>query len=191
MAKKLLKKGYKGNYHKPNKKQQPNQDTTKSNQVYKKFASEKRFTSEKTAKSSAKDQRDFLSKRFHEQNRAKKNTNSKSRKEIEKEFLTDQQRTQLAKNVKYYSEYTNDQLKELLSKNRQLKTGSRTELLDRCAEGRLFGGLKKCPKCKGGNLNFELTTGGYFCKGFMDEGNKFQNCNYQSCTSERNAWMED
>jgi len=99
------------------------------------------------------------------------------------DYLSEDQKKQLTKNEKYYNSYTNDQLKELLMKNRQIKTGTREELLSRCAEMKLLGGLRKCPKCKKGNLKFKIKTGEYFCE---DDNS----CNYKSSTCERNNWIE-
>ena len=106
-----------------------------------------------------------------------------------KKYLSDEQEKQLAVNTKFYSDYTNDQLKELLAKNRQPKTGSRSELLNRCAEGKLLGGLRKCPKCKGGHLMFDFMSTEYSCKGYSGD-NGYVNCNYKSSTAERYPWQE-
>ena len=111
------------------------------------------------------------------------------------EFLTKDQKKDLLRNVKFYTHLSTDNLKELLAKNRQIKTGTRKELLDRCAEGRMMGGLKFCPKCKGGNLNFNQSTGEYFCRGFPDADDpkdmkKFKDCIYKSAFAERNKWVE-
>jgi len=115
----------------------------------------------------------------------KKFLSRQSKEEKVREFLSIDQKKQLAKYVQYYTQYANDKLKEILTINRQAKTGSRTDLLNRCAEGKMLGGLRNCPKCKGGNLNFNLKTGEYFCKGFE------KSCNYQSSTAERNPWVEE
>ena len=100
------------------------------------------------------------------------------------EYLSNKQKKELAKLMKDYSDFSVDQLKELLSKNRQEKTGSRVDLITRCSEGKLLGGLSDCPKCKGARLKFNIKTGEYFCK------NISKSCNYKSCTSERTPWVE-
>jgi len=105
-------------------------------------------------------------------------------KQIQTEYFSEEQKLQIAKNHKFYNDYTNDNLKELLSKNRQIKTGTRDDLLNRCAEMKLLGGLRFCPKCKKGNLKFNNLNGDYFC-----EGNS-KDCKYYSSTAERNAWID-
>ena len=112
------------------------------------------------------------------------------KKKIQKEFLTPDQRRELAKIKKNYENLTNDQLKELLSINRQAKTGKRKELLTRCAEGKLLGGLTNCPKCKEGRLNFDIKIGEYFCKGFPDYFGNIVKCDYVSMCCQRNPWQD-
>jgi len=109
---------------------------------------------------------------------------AKQKKYFPPEYLSENQVKQIAKNLKYYSKFTIDNLKELLAKNRQIKTGSRNELLNRCAEMKELGGLRFCPKCKKGILKFNSGTYDYYC-----EGND-ENCKYKSPTSERNPWIE-
>ena len=110
-----------------------------------------------------------------------------TKNEMVNDFLSPKQKIQLARNVKFYSSYSDEELKELLTKNRQDKTGKRTDLLNRCAEGKLLGGLRKCPKCKlGGNLKFNLKKGTFYCNGTADE-----KCNYKSSFAERNPWLEE
>ena len=106
-----------------------------------------------------------------------------------REFLTKEQKNELAKCVKYYSDYTMDQLKEILVRNRQAKTGNLTQLLNRCAEGKLFGGLPSCPKCKSGRLKFNVKNGEYTCTGYMEDED-LKNCVYKTTTAERNSWVE-
>ena len=90
-------------------------------------------------------------KKSNEENFGNLNKKSKvTAKQLAREFLNLEQRAQLNKSIKYYNSYTNDQLKELLAKNRQLKTGNRRELLERCAEGKLLVDCANVLNVKGG-----------------------------------------
>jgi len=113
----------------------------------------------------------------------------KSAKQRAKEFLSNDQKKLLTKYIQEYSSLNVNELKELLAKNRQVKTGSRGELLNRCAEAKLLGGLGNCPKCMGGRLKFNIKTGEYYCKGYMDD-EVFKNCSYKAVTGERTKWEE-
>ncbi len=113
----------------------------------------------------------------------------KSAKVQKKEFLLDNQKKLLSKYMKDYSELSVDQLKELLMKNRQVKSGNKKDLANRCAEGKLLGGLTNCPKCLGGKFKFNIKNGEYFCKGYMDD-DVFKNCHYKSLTAERSEWQD-
>ena len=107
-----------------------------------------------------------------------------------REFLSEVQKRKLNKLIKEYDiNCSSDQLKEILSKNRQIKTGTKTELLNRVAEGKLLGALPNCPKCMGGRIKFDIKSGEYYCKGFMDD-DVFKNCNYKTLTCDRNEWQD-
>ena len=51
-----------------------------------------------------------------------------------------------------YYRWTIPELKELLDANDQLKGGTKAVLVARCADGKLYGGLPRCPQCGGGKL---------------------------------------
>lgn len=106
-----------------------------------------------------------------------------------KEFLSADQKKLYQKYMNEFSSFSMDRLKELLSKNRQVKSGNKSDLVARCAEGKLLGGLPNCPKCTGGKLKFNITTGEYYCKGYMDD-DVFKNCGYKSDTATRLEWTE-
>ena len=106
-----------------------------------------------------------------------------------KEFLTKEQKDQLAQYKDNYTNLSIKELKELLLKNRQIRSGYKFELVKRCAEAKLLGGLSNCPTCMGGKLRFNIQTGEYFCRGFMDD-DTFKNCNYTALTGERIPWQD-
>ena len=51
-----------------------------------------------------------------------------------------------------YYRWTIPELKELLDANDQLKGGTKAVLVARCVDGKLYGGLPRCPQCGGGKL---------------------------------------
>ena len=133
-----------------------------------------------------------LTKALNEERFGNQGTKEKrSSKDIDKDFFNKQQKHQLSLYIKKYSRLTNDILKELLVKNRQLKTGTRKELLERCSEMKLLGSLRNCPKCKEILLNFNSRTGEYFCKGYKNGMGDFIECNFKSFFVERIPWIED
>jgi len=49
-----------------------------------------------------------------------------------------------------FSDYSNQQLKDLLKKNLQSMTGNKDDLIHKCADGSVLGRIPRCPKCFGG-----------------------------------------
>ncbi|KAJ7561684.1 hypothetical protein O6H91_03G037600 [Diphasiastrum complanatum] len=76
---------------------------------------------------------------------------------------------------------TTAELKEMLAANDQDPCGSEYDLRERCADGMLFGALKKCPMCEG---PMEYQGGQYRCRGFLSAWSK---CNYTTRTPERHT----
>jgi len=78
-------------------------------------------------------------------------------------------------------------LKEWLKMNDQSASGNKSELLEKVADGMVFGGLPRCPKCAGGRLK---TLGNMFvCPGFMED-DTFQECDFTSNDIIRSPWKE-
>lgn len=57
------------------------------------------------------------------------------------------------------------------------------QLLDRCADGMVFGALKLCPECKG---QLVLDNYSYRCTGNISSWTK---CMYTSTEPDRSSWM--
>merc|ERR1712150_56217 len=55
--------------------------------------------------------------------------------------------------------WTNDKLKKQLKANDQSQSGNKASLIAKCAFGRAFGKLPRCPKCFGGKVKFRLNDG--------------------------------
>ena len=80
-------------------------------------------------------------------------------------------------------------LKEALKKNNQKISGTKAELIERCAEGKLLGAVPNCPKCFGGKLRFNIHSGEYKCPGFMED-TTMVHCSFKSFDVKRNPWTD-
>lgn len=77
------------------------------------------------------------------------------------------------------------ELKALLALNGQIKGGDKQELVERCVDCKLFGGLPRCPECGGGVLRVSYTSkkighggqGSFSCPGFFDD-EVFKRCKF-------------
>jgi len=76
-------------------------------------------------------------------------------------------------------------LKDLLKMNDQSAGKNKQELLEKVADGMLFGALPRCPKCAGGRLR--VLGNMYTCPGFMED-DTFQDCDYVSMDIKRIPW---
>jgi hypothetical protein len=70
---------------------------------------------------------------------------------------------------------SNQVLKDLLRKNCQSMSGSKDELVYKCADGAVLGRIPRCPKCYGGRPKFDFQKGTYYCSGYRDDVD-FKNC---------------
>jgi len=89
--------------------------------------------------------------------------------------------------VDKFTSLTVPRLKEMLKANDQPVTGTKSELLARCAEGAALGALPRCPKCQGGRIRFK--AGAFICPGFMDD-DLFRECDYFNACIARLPWQE-
>jgi len=97
-----------------------------------------------------------------------------------------------------YSKLTLPQLKEMAGSNKQLKGGTKGELLDRCVDGKMYGALPRCPECGGGILKVFYADGkkyghdgqgNFSCPGFFDD-DQWKRCKYVATSAERLPWQE-
>ena len=79
-----------------------------------------------------------------------------------------------------YETYTNDALKDILTWNRQIKTGNRNLLMARIIDGQLKGRLGRCPMCIRGRMQLENDHARQaICKGYYNEDiGAHESCNY-------------
>eukprot|EP01016_Furgasonia_blochmanni_P052023 TRINITY_DN8255_c0_g1_i1.p1 TRINITY_DN8255_c0_g1~~TRINITY_DN8255_c0_g1_i1.p1 ORF type:complete len:290 (-),score=69.01 TRINITY_DN8255_c0_g1_i1:540-1364(-) len=106
---------------------------------------------------------------------SKKKTAKKEKKKS-KSPLTQAQLDDIEEMKDSLLKYTNEQLKDMLRKNDGKVTGTKPDLIDRVAEGKVLGKVPKCPRCFGGKPNFDRNTGIYRCPGFQDD-DQFRFCN--------------
>ena len=70
------------------------------------------------------------------------------------------------------------QLKEMLRINCQSRTGTKSELITKVADGIIKGAIPRCSKCGGGFLKYIYQTDTYWCNGYMDD-TKWRNCHFK------------
>ena len=80
------------------------------------------------------------------------------------------------------------ELKEVLLKNDQARTGNKKVLVAKCAQGKLLGAIPRCPSCFGGRPTFDIKTGIYSCSGYMQD-DKFKNCFEKFDSLVRKPWV--
>ena len=61
------------------------------------------------------------------------------------------------------------ELKAILISKEIPQNENRDKLLDRLADYQTLGSIPKCPRCKGGNLQFSQEKGMYLCKEYLDD----------------------
>ncbi len=74
-----------------------------------------------------------------------------------------------------YSGLSNQSLKDMLKKNCQSMSGTKDEMVIKCADGVVLGKIPRCPKCFGGRPKFDFQKGVYYCSGYRDDVD-FKNC---------------
>ncbi|CUI10906.1 Hypothetical protein, putative [Bodo saltans] len=88
-----------------------------------------------------------------------------------------------------YESQSLQSLKDLCKLNKQVMSGTKSELVQRCAEGKVLGQTPICPFCGGGKLRYEIKTGMYRCPGYTDD-DSYKPCVFLSGTVVRTAWLE-
>ncbi|OMJ87698.1 hypothetical protein SteCoe_10542 [Stentor coeruleus] len=88
-------------------------------------------------------------------------------------------------------EKTNNDLKEICRNNGQKVTGTKSELVERIADGKILGAIPKCPSCGGGRPKWDAKTATYKCPGYMEDSD-FINCNKKFIASDiqRSPWQD-
>ena len=86
---------------------------------------------------------------------------------------------------------SNAELKEMLKKNDQTCSGTKDELIEKIADGKVLGKIPRCSHCFGGRLRFDYKTGIYNCPGYRDDTD-FHNCQkkFQLGEVKRDAWVD-
>ena len=86
---------------------------------------------------------------------------------------------------------SSEELKQICRKNDQKTTGTKAELVERVADGRVLGAIPKCGACGGGKLRFNAKNGVYACPGYMED-DTFVHCSKTFVMGEiaRKPWRE-
>jgi len=83
-----------------------------------------------------------------------------------------------------YRNFANSFLKGLLEANDYDASGGESKLLDRCADGFMFGALELCPECENGRLTY--SSDGYTCTGNISGWTR---CTYVTLKPKRRLWV--
>jgi len=83
--------------------------------------------------------------------------------------LSKKELQQVQKHEADLSTVTGAHLEHELAANEQKKSGKKTELVTRVAEGRVLGALPKCPKCSKGKISWNRIGGIYSCPGYYED----------------------
>lgn len=95
-----------------------------------------------------------------------------------------------------YEKMSGVALKEMLALNVQIKSGTKSDLVERCVDGALYGALPRCPLCGGGTLRVHYASrfghggkGTFGCPGYYDD-DQFVRCKFSGSDVARLAWKE-
>lgn len=99
---------------------------------------------------------------------------------------------------KTYNAMKGDDLKQVLRDNKQQVGGKKDELVQRCVDGEMYGGLPTCPRCKKGRLRVEYATvtghggqGEWSCPGYFDsEVMARVQCGFCASNVKRTPWRK-
>lgn len=70
-------------------------------------------------------------------------------------------------------------------------TGNKEKLLEKIADGKIFGQIPRCPSCFGGRPKFDYMTSTYTCTGYRDDEDKVEcDKNYNMDEIEREPWID-
>lgn len=103
---------------------------------------------------------------------------------------TPDQYTKFVNTKKILDESSVQQLKEMCKTNGQKVTGTKPELIERVADGKILGAIPKCNSCGGGRPKWDAKTANYRCPGYMEDSD-FIFCNKKFAFSEiqRTPWQ--
>lgn len=105
--------------------------------------------------------------------------------------LTTTQFKKVQKLEEELSPKTTAQLQAELTKNSQVQSGKKEELVQRVAEGRVLGALPPCPKCKYGQVHWSRHGGWYSCPGYFDKEAKMRKrCGFRTKDLTRTPWQK-
>ena len=104
---------------------------------------------------------------------------------------TQEQYTAYKKTCERLGAKSTDELREICKLNEQKVSGSKLDLIERVADGRLLGSIPRCKTCSKAVLRFNPRNGEYSCPGYMNHSE------YVSCTKKfeakditRGKWLE-
>ena len=122
------------------------------------------------------------------------NSNEKQKKKKQQEkvgfSISQADEAKLKEFEEFFDSKNMAELKSILKNNNQVCSGTKSDLVERCSQGKLFGGLPNCSVCFGGKLRFNIKTGEYNCPGFMND-TEFSFCKFRATNGiVRNPWQD-
>jgi hypothetical protein len=88
------------------------------------------------------------------------------------------------------------ELKDMLTKNDQKTSGKKSDLVERIADGKMYGALPRCPDCGGAVLKVKYARkyghsgqGDFSCPGYFED-KTFVRCTHTSQNEKRPAWKD-
>ena len=183
-----------------NKKQKSSKNNKKNITAIpkRKIVKDKKISEVKSKKNNIKKENKLVNIKNNDKKKSKAKAKSlvKNPKKVKKKsspnkvFLTKEQMTLLSDYKDQFSQKSIGDLKDILKTNNQKISGNKSELVERCADGKLLGAIPRCSVCSGGKLRFHALTGEYFCPGFMEDTTMI-NCSFKSKEVVRNAWINN
>ena len=118
--------------------------------------------------------------------RGKSNAVRKSSDTVDRKSAAKKKEIKAAR--EHYSGMATTALKQILKTNGQVISGDKSNLVERCVEGKVFGALPLCPLCHAGKLRWDNKKEAAICPGYMDD-DTFRACVFEGSV-ERAAWVE-
>lgn len=88
-----------------------------------------------------------------------------------------------------YETKTPDELRTELRNNQQKTTGSKKQLVERCAEGKVMGAMPLCAQCGKGYPVPDEKRKGFVCKGYREHG-QWSRCGHFAKDLQRADWQD-
>jgi len=148
----------------------------------------------KRSKDDSGDEKDMSGSDRDDDDKRSKSKGRRSSKDGSKGKLPDQ--IKINENRKELGKLKMNELKEMLQTNGQKVSGTKKDLIERVADGKVYGALPRCPQCGGAVLKVKYKNkyghsgqGEWSCPGYYDD-KTFKHCKYSSENETREPWKD-